>query len=60
MEISQINSKVVIQPQNKTETVKEEKLNIQLVEDTDVVNISSEALALSNEGGGHPDRPDKP
>jgi len=60
MEISEINSKMAIQPQNKTETVKEEKLNIKLVEDADVVSISSEALALSNEGGGHPDRPIKP
>jgi hypothetical protein len=60
MEINQINSKMATHTLNKTESKKEEKFNSEPVLEIDNVNISSEALALFNEGGGHPDRPIKP
>jgi len=60
MEIRNVGSSTIIQPQSKTESIKKETANTQEVKTTDKVTISSEAIELFNEGGGHPDRPIKP
>jgi hypothetical protein len=59
MEIRNVGSNTTIQPQSITESAKKESVNIQKTNVTDTVSISSEAIELFNEGGGHPDRPIK-